>query len=52
MANKRHNEDQEQMTNDEVVGKAAGEDEESEDVDEFEDDDDQEQEENEDVSEE
>ena len=51
MANERHNEDQEQITNDEVVGKAAGEDEEFEDADEFEDDD-QEQEENEDVGEE
>jgi len=49
MANERHNEDQEQITNDEVVGKAAGEEEESEDADEFEDDD---QEENEDVGEE
>ena len=49
MANERHNEDQEQITNDEVVGKAAGEDEEFEDADEFEDDD-QEQEENEDVA--
>src|SRR5258708_229728 len=50
MANKRHHEDQEQITNDDVVGKAAGEDEEFEDADEFEDDD--QEEENEDVSEE
>jgi hypothetical protein len=49
MANERHNEDQEQIANDDVVGKAAGEGEMSEDVDEFEDDD---QEENEDVGEE
>ena len=34
MANERHNEDQEQITNDEVVGKAAGEDQEFEDADE------------------
>jgi len=52
MANERHNEDQEQITNDEVVGKAAGEDEGIEDTDEFEDDDQEEQEENEDVGEE
>ena len=51
MANKRHNEDQEQIRNDEVVGKAAGEDEEFEESDEFEDDD-QGEDENEDVSEE
>ena len=38
MANERHNEDQEQITNDEVVGKPAGEDQEFEDADEFEDD--------------
>jgi hypothetical protein len=48
MANERHNEDQEQITNDDVVGKAAGEDQEFEDADEFEDD----EEENEDVGEE
>jgi len=51
MANRRHNEDQEQIMNDEVVGKAAGEDEEFEDADEFQDDD-QGEDENEDVSEE
>ena len=50
MANQRHNEDQEQITNDEVVGKAAGEDQEFEDSDEFEDED--QEEENEDAGEE
>jgi len=50
MAKQRHNEDQEQITNDEVVGKAAGEDQEFEDSDEFEDDD--QEDENEDAGEE
>ena len=48
MAKERHNEDQEQITNEDVVGKAAGEDQEFEDADEFADD----EEENEDVGEE
>ena len=52
MANERHNEDQEQISNDEVVGKAAGEDEEFEDADEVDDDEDDEQEETEDAGEE
>jgi hypothetical protein len=41
VAHDRNNEDQEQITGDEIVGKAAGEDAEFEDSDEFEDDDDQ-----------
>ena len=49
MANKRRNEDQEQITDDNVVGKAAGEAEDLEDADEFDADD---QEENDDVGEE
>lgn len=42
MANDRKNEDQEQTTGDDIVGKAAGEDQEFEDADEFDDEDDQE----------
>jgi hypothetical protein len=49
MANERHNQDQEQITKDDVVGKAAGEDGMSDDADEFEDDD---QDESEDAGEE
>jgi hypothetical protein len=42
VAHDRKNEDQEQITGDDIVGKAAGEDTEFEDTDEFEDEDDQE----------
>jgi hypothetical protein len=41
MPNQRPNEDQEQMTDDEVVGKAVGEDEEFEDADELDESDDE-----------
>jgi len=41
MPNQRPNDDQERMTDDDVVGKAAGEDEEFEDTDEFDESDDE-----------
>ena len=41
MPNQRPNDDQERMTDDDVVGKAAGEDEEFEDTDEFDETDDE-----------
>ena len=52
MANQRRNEDQEQITDDNVVGKAVGEDEDLDEADEFDEDDEGDEEENEDVAEE
>jgi hypothetical protein len=52
MANQRRNEDQEQITDDNVVGKAVGEEEDLEDADEADEFDEDDEEENDDVGEE
>jgi len=51
MANDPRNEDQEQLADENIIGKAAGEEEEFDELDEF-DDDDQDQDENDDVEQE